>query len=355
VARAHDVYAVLATPVWSSARIPRREFPVAVSCRRPSLRFPHGESKVCSARLPWPCFVPDARHSMRLVPDAIKCTALLLRHDHVHVIVPSWHRAVARCTQQCSPNSRPTDVHLSCESRPPIESCILACLDVGKLINVMGTRDETTTFGRYCELVVLPCKPMRSLPSKHRTQNSDVIMRQMLRLRTSPWPGTVEVGKRMAGVTEVSPLDLRRVLAPLVHEGPHALELSPCVPRLLVSSGFLPGGKRDSALRPTVVRADITILLDSFLVFFSPPCHCQGIGASAMAVQVSASPSSLRDQPPPSATVLLVQRLSSVPTHHEVRRRLPRGYALCARGGGVVPPLLPACALRSSSGWAGIG
>ena len=59
------------------------------------------------------------------------------------------------------------------------------------------------------------------------------------------------------------------------------------------------------------------------------------------------SPSSLWDQPPPSATVLLVQRLSSVPTHHEVRRRLPRGYALCARGGGVVPPLLPACALAA--------
>ena len=61
------------------------------------------------------------------------------------------------------------------------------------------------------------------------------------------------------------------------------------------------------------------------------------------------SPVSLRDQYAPSAAVLLVRRLIESRLTPRCATDCRAGNGLCARAGGVVLPLLPACALRWSA------
>ena len=75
----------------------------------------------------------------------------------------------------------------------------------------------------------------------------------------------------------------------------------------------------------------------------------QGIGAPGDGRPGQTSPGSLRDQNAAFATVLLVRRLIESRLTPRFATDCRAGDALCARAGGVVPPLLPACALRWSA------
>ena len=173
VARARDIYTMLAIALcWCSERLPRREFLVAVGRRLPRETSPYGDAKARPARLPR-SESPDAGHGTCFFPDAIKFTAFFLWHYQVHVIVPSWHRAVAHGTQQCAPISRPADFHCACDSCPPIESRILACLGMGKLVNVgahsvLVLRKSTAMVppAPNCKFVVSPITINDSMPMR---------------------------------------------------------------------------------------------------------------------------------------------------------------------------------------------